>query len=63
MAINGSKNAAILAAQILAGSDQEIANKVKNFKNDLKEKIVKANEDLAKIKFEEYRFRRCVYLK
>ena len=49
--INGAKNAAILAAQILAGSDQEIASKVKNFKNDLKEKIVKANEDLAKVEF------------
>ena len=49
--INGAKNAAILAAQILSNSDQVIANKVKKFKNDLKEKIVKANEDLAKVQF------------
>lgn len=49
--INGAKNAAILAAQIMAGSDNTIAEKVKEFKNDLKEKIVKANEDLAKVEF------------
>ena len=49
--INGAKNAAILAAQILASSNQVIAGKVKKFKNDLKEKIVKANEDLAKVQF------------
>jgi len=49
--INGAKNAAILAAQILAGSDQGIASKVKKFKTDLKEKIVEANEDLAKVEF------------
>ncbi len=49
--INGAKNAAILAAQILASSDKVIAGKVKKFKNDLKEKIVKANEDLAKVQF------------
>lgn len=52
--INGAKNAAILAAQIIAGSDNTIAKKVKEFKSDLKEKIVKANEDLAKV---EYKFK------
>jgi 5-(carboxyamino)imidazole ribonucleotide mutase len=49
--INGAKNAAILAAQIIAASDNSIAEKVKNFKSELKEKIVKANEDLAKVEF------------
>jgi len=44
-------NAAILAAQILACSDKNIAEKVKKFKNDLKGKIVKANKDLAKVEF------------
>jgi 5-(carboxyamino)imidazole ribonucleotide mutase len=52
--INGAKNAAILAAQILATGDEELANKVLNFKKDLKQKIVKANEDLAKV---EYKFK------
>ena len=49
--INGAMNAAILAAQILATEDESIAEKVVTFKKDLKEKIVKANEELAKIEF------------
>lgn len=49
--INGARNAAILAAQILATADSEIAQKVVRFKNDLKEKIVKANEELAAVKY------------
>jgi 5-(carboxyamino)imidazole ribonucleotide mutase len=52
--INGAQNAAILAAQILATGDEEIAEKVVKFKNNLKEKIVKANEELATIR---YKFR------
>ncbi len=49
--INGAMNAAILAAQILATADDRIAKKVVEFKAELKEKIVKANEDLAKVEY------------
>jgi 5-(carboxyamino)imidazole ribonucleotide mutase len=49
--INGARNAAILAAQILATADGKLAKKVVEFKAELKEKIVKANEELAKIKY------------
>ncbi|MFU8844382.1 MAG: 5-(carboxyamino)imidazole ribonucleotide mutase [Bacteroidales bacterium] len=49
--INGAQNAAILAAQILAAGDTGIGDKVKNFKEGLKEKIVKANTELAEKKF------------
>jgi 5-(carboxyamino)imidazole ribonucleotide mutase len=49
--INGARNAAILAAQILAAGDAGIGEKVKYFKEGLKEKIVKANEELAEKKF------------
>lgn len=49
--INGARNAAILAAQILAAGDTGIGEKVKHFKEGLKEKIVKANEELAEKKF------------
>ena len=49
--INGAKNAAILATQILATADASIAKKVEEYKDDLKGKIVKANEDLAKVKY------------
>ncbi len=52
--INAAKNAAILAAQILATSDEELLKKVTRFKEDLKVKIVKANEELAKV---EYKFK------
>ncbi len=49
--INGSLNAAILATQILAGADEDIKAKVKNYKSSLKDKIVKANADFAEIDF------------
>jgi 5-(carboxyamino)imidazole ribonucleotide mutase len=52
--INSAQNAAILAAQILATSDEKLAQKVNKFKEDLKLKIVKANEELSQI---EYKFR------
>jgi 5-(carboxyamino)imidazole ribonucleotide mutase len=51
VAINGARNAAILAAQILATGDPSLGQKVEGFKSELKEKIVKANEDLATVKF------------
>ncbi len=49
--INSAKNAAILAAQILATADEQLAIKVIGFKEELKGKIVKGNEDLAKVKY------------
>jgi 5-(carboxyamino)imidazole ribonucleotide mutase len=52
--INGARNAAILACQILAVGDAEVGAKVIGFKESLKQKIVKANEELATIK---YRFK------
>jgi 5-(carboxyamino)imidazole ribonucleotide mutase len=49
VAVNGSQNAAILAVQILSTGSREIFKRYEHFKNNLKEKIVKANEDFAKI--------------
>ncbi len=49
--INGAKNAAILAAQMLAVGDEEIAKKLTLHKEELKEKIVKANEELKRVSF------------
>jgi 5-(carboxyamino)imidazole ribonucleotide mutase len=51
MGINGARNAAIFAAQIMATADDKLAQKVVTFKTELKDKIVKANEELAKIQF------------
>jgi 5-(carboxyamino)imidazole ribonucleotide mutase len=50
--INGAQNAAILAAEILAVSDDALYQKMLKFKEDLKKKIVKANEELAQVKYE-----------
>ena len=50
--INGAQNAGILAAQIVAASDERVKAELKNFKSNLKNKIVKANQDLSEIKFE-----------
>jgi 5-(carboxyamino)imidazole ribonucleotide mutase len=49
--INSSMNAAILAAQMLAVADQRIEQKLIDYKESLKGKIVSANKELAEIKF------------
>lgn len=51
VAVNGAQNAGILAAQIIALGDQQLAEKLDTFKESLKSKIEKANKDLAEIKF------------
>lgn len=51
VAINGALNAAVLALQIMANGSKELQEKVISYKKGLKNKIVKANSDLAEIKF------------
>jgi len=51
VAINGALNAGILAAQMLATNDREVFAKTVAYKKDLKNKIVKANQELEKEKF------------
>ena len=50
--IDGAQNAGILAAQIIATADKDLAGKLADFKKSLKTKIVKANEELKSIKYE-----------
>ena len=52
--VNGGLNAAILAAEMLALADEGIAQKVAAYKEGLKKKIVKANEELKAVS---YRFK------
>lgn len=52
VAINGAQNAAILAVEILATSDEPLHQKMIQFKEELKIKVVKANEELDKVKYE-----------
>ncbi len=49
--VNGAQNAAILAVEMLALSDAGLAAKLKDYKESLKEKIVKANEELHKVSY------------
>lgn len=51
VAVNGAQNAGILAVQMMAIGDQQLAVKLIAFKENLKEKIEKANKDLSEIKF------------
>ena len=46
VALNGAKNAGILAAQILAISNPNLSEKLKKFKSDLADKVVKDDSTL-----------------
>ena len=49
--INAAENAALLAIQMLATGDEELYAKLEAYKESLKEKVVKANQELASVKF------------
>ena len=49
--INGALNAAILALQIVATGDESAKDKMARYKSELKDKISKANEELALINY------------
>lgn len=48
VALNGAKNAGILAAQIIGSSNKNAQNKIIQFKEALKNKVIKANNNLKK---------------
>ncbi|NDV95738.1 5-(carboxyamino)imidazole ribonucleotide mutase [Dysgonomonas sp. 521] len=49
--INGSLNAAILALQMIATGDEDLQKRLMAYKENLKGKIEKANEELAKVQY------------
>lgn len=49
--INGALNAAILATQMIATGDPAVMEKTRNYKETLKQKIVKANEELKLVSY------------
>jgi 5-(carboxyamino)imidazole ribonucleotide mutase len=51
VALNGARNAAILAAQILSTGDPAMLAKVIAFKADLKGKVIQANLELGKVSY------------
>ena len=49
--VNGALNAAILAAEMLALSDQALSIRLQAYKESLKQKIVNANQELSQVKY------------
>ena len=49
--VNGALNAAILASEMLALADEDLAKRVADYKEALKQKIVKANAELADVHY------------
>lgn len=52
VAVNGAMNAAILAVQMMATGDDALMQKLVDYKESLKQKIVKANAELSEIKYQ-----------
>ena len=46
VALNGAKNAGILAAQIIGSSDKCVMDKIEIYKQGLKEKVIKGAEEI-----------------
>ena len=54
VAINGGTNAGILAAKILAASDEALLDRLKDYSENLKNDVVKKAEKLDQIGYKEY---------
>lgn len=54
VAINGGTNAGILAAKILAASDEQLLERLKDYSEDLKQEVVKKAEKLDSVGYKEY---------
>ena len=55
VAINGGANAGILAAKILATSDDEILQRLKKYSEDLKDQVVEKDQRLQEVGYKAYR--------
>ncbi len=49
--VNGAQNAGLLALEMLALGDEDLAGKLKIYKENLKQKIVKANAELSEVTY------------
>jgi len=54
VAINGAKNAAILATTMLGIADENIRKKLADFKDSLKSAVIEKDEKLQKLGYEAY---------
>lgn len=55
VALNGAKNAGILAAQIIGSSDKKVLKKLLEYKSDLKESVAEKYKRLEAAGWEQYR--------
>lgn len=54
VAINGAKNAAILASQIIGVADDSVKNKITDFKAEMKDGVMKKDAKLQSVGYENY---------
>lgn len=54
VAINGAKNAGILAAQIIGASEGSLRKKIAAYKNKLKSEVDQKSEKLQKVEYKQY---------
>ena len=54
VAINGGANAALMAAKILAVSDDELLTKLKEYKEDLKAGVMKKKDKIENVGYKKY---------
>lgn len=54
VALNGGANAGLLAARILATSDEELLKKLKDYKADLKDQVVAKDKKLQEVGYKNY---------
>lgn len=54
VAIDGGANAGILAAKILATSDDELLARLKEYKEDLKDGVMKKKEKIENVGYKKY---------
>jgi 5-(carboxyamino)imidazole ribonucleotide mutase len=54
VAVNGAKNAGILAAQIIGSADADIRAKITDYKNEMKNEVEAKVEKLDKLQYKDY---------
>ena len=54
VAIDGAKNAALLAAKILATSDKDLLDKLKKYTSDMKEQVEAKDARLQEVGYKNY---------
>jgi len=52
VALDGARNAGILAVQIIGTGEPDVQNQMIEFKQSLAKKVISANQELSKVKFE-----------